>query len=40
MELIHNPFITRWYIPMECSMDLIRKSIDNILLMNKVQFAE
>ena len=24
----------------ECSMDLVRKSIDNILLMNKVQFAE
>lgn len=24
----------------ECSMDLIRKSIDNILLMNQVQFAE
>ena len=24
----------------ECSMDLVRKSIDNILLMNEVQFAE
>lgn len=24
----------------ECSMDLVRKSIDNILLMNEIQFAE
>mgnify|MGYP006979419722 FL=1 len=24
----------------ECSMDVVRKSIDNILLMNEVQFAE